>query len=227
MAKPIALSYSRLSTYEQCPKKFYSQYIAKDYPDEGDNYFFAKGKRKHDQLDNYTKAQLNAMINVIQYDEDVEGCLPLIDGIVASYSKVSSELQLAVDGGFVPTGWFGKKVMYRAIVDLEAVNETEALVIDWKTGKFREYDESPTGQLHLTAAIEFARNEKIEKVTTAYVFIEHNQTIRRVFLREDYEALVEPFLEAWKKVNAEKEWGAIQNKYCNYCLLGPKECPFK
>jgi len=227
MAKPIALSYSRLSTYEQCPLKFKSQYISKDYPDEGDNYFFKKGKRKHDQLDNYTKAQVNATINTIQYDEDVETCLPMIDTIISSYDIVASELQLAVDGSFSPCAWFGKKVMYRAIVDLEASNDDEALVIDWKTGKFREYDESPTGQLHLTAAVEFARKEKVEKVTTAYVFIEHKQTIRRVFHREDYNSLVEPFLESWKQVNAEKDWKPKQNKYCNYCLLGPKECPFK
>jgi CRISPR/Cas system-associated exonuclease Cas4 (RecB family) len=227
MAKPIALSFSRLSTYETCPLKFYSQYISKDYPDEGDNYFFKKGKRKHGQLDLYTKSQLNAMINVIQYDEDVESCLPMIDTIIASYDRVASELQLAVDGEFVPTGWFGKKVMYRAIVDLEAVKEKEAMVIDWKTGKFREYDEKPTGQLHLTAAIEFARNPNIEKVTTVYVFIEHKQTIRRTFLREDYEELVEPFYEAWKQVNSEKDWKPKHNKYCGNCLLTPKQCPYK
>jgi len=227
MSKTIALSYSRLSTYETCPLKFKSQYIDKSYPDDSDNYFFKKGKRKHDQLDNYAKSLKNALVNTIQYDEDVEKCIPLIDDIFSSFDNVSTELQLAVDGKFRPTGWFSKNVMYRAIVDLEATKKDEALVIDWKTGKFRDYDESPTGQLHLTAAIELSKNPDLKSVTTAYIFIEQMQTIRKTFLRENLEDLIAPFLEAWHKVNTEKEWAPKQNEYCKYCLLGPDVCPHK
>lgn len=222
----IALSYSRLSTFETCPRKFKAQYIDKDYPDEGDNYFFKKGQRKHQQLENYVLSLNNPMaVGTFRYDDDIEAMFPMIDKICAAMPNFTAEQKMAVDGDFKPCGWFDKSVMYRAIVDFQAKAGSLMTVIDWKTGKLREYDAKPTGQLHLTAAIMFAHHEEVTDIITSYAFIDHKQNLKTQFDRSM--ELVEPFYKAHEAVNSEKDWTPTKNEYCKYCLLTNKQCPYK
>ncbi len=215
----IALSYSRLSTYEQCPAKFKSQYIDKDYPDEGDNFHFIKGKKKHTQLENYIKCKNDPTMVSMMYDGDVLDAIPIVDRIINSGFEITAEHQLAVDKQFVPITWFSKMTMYRSICDFIAVKATKAIVGDWKTGKFRDYDGSKTGQLHLAASVVFAHKPEVEEIRTAYFFIEHKQTVQRQFTREMYEnGLLTPFYDSFVAVNEDKEFTPVKNQYCNWCL---------
>jgi CRISPR/Cas system-associated exonuclease Cas4 (RecB family) len=226
----IALSYSRLSTFERCPRKFKSQYIDKDYPDEGDNFFFKKGQRKHEQLEHYILSKGNPLAGgTMRYDDDVEAMFPMIDDICNAMPKFTAEQKLAVDMDFQPCSWFDKSTMYRAIVDFQAIAPTAKTmaVIDWKTGKYREYDATPTSQLHLTSAIMFAHHPEIERIIAAYAFIEHKQMDKTPFTCDQAGDLRQPFVEAFEAVNAEEEWAPKQNEYCKYCLLTNKQCPFK
>jgi hypothetical protein len=205
--------------------KFKAQYIDKNYPDESDNVFFKKGKRKHDQLDLYTKSKAQSVIKTHQWDTDVQGCFPLIDKFHESYDKLRSELQFAVDPNFNIVDWFSKKVMYRVIVDLEAIRDKEALVVDWKTGKVRDYADKPTGQLHLTSLMEMCKEPSVDVINTAYIFIEHKQVIKRTFDRGMIDNLKQTFFTAWETVNKEKDWEPKSNQYCRFCLL--ETCPLK
>lgn len=223
----IALSYSRLSQYELCPLKFKSMYIDKDYPDDSDNYFFKKGQRKHKQLENKVNTLVKKADEFDVYDEDVEQCFGLIYGVVDNYPKVSTELQLSVNKKFSEVDWFSRASMYRSIIDLLAIKDVEALVIDWKTGKFRDYDDSPTGQLSLNSVVLFSVNPEIEIITTSYVFIEHKKILKRKYLRSQYEELRAPFVEAFAKVNSDKKFEPKVNEYCKYCLLAKDKCKFK
>ena len=226
MAKPIALSYSRLSQAETCLKKFHSLYIAKDYPDEGENFFFIKGHRKHSQLEKYVLAKRQpAMIDTLKYDDDVEEMFPMIDKLCEAMPNFTAEQKLAVDTNFKPCGWFDSNVMYRAIVDFRAISGALMVIIDWKSGKVREYDDKETGQLHLTAAIMFAHHPEVMEATTGYAFIEHRQMLKKVFKRTD--ELEGPFFKAYEWINNVSEWEPKKNDYCKYCLLTEKECPFK
>jgi CRISPR/Cas system-associated exonuclease Cas4 (RecB family) len=226
----IALSYSRLSTFELCPRKFRAQYIDKDYPDDSDNFFFKKGQRKHKQLEHYVLSKGNPLSGgTMRFDDDVEAMFPMIDNICSAMPDFQAEQQLAVDHDFNPCDWFGKNVMYRAIVDFRAIAEAASsmTVIDWKSGKVREYDAKPTGQLHLTSAIMFSHHEAINHILAAYAFIEHRQMIKQPFYRNQHKGLMDTFFQAHEKVNAEKDWNPTQNEYCKYCLLTNKQCKFK
>lgn len=222
----IALSYSRLSTFERCPRKFKSQYLDKDYPDESDNYFFKKGQRKHEQLENYVLSRNNPLaVGTLRYDDDVEAMFPMIDSICAAMPDYAAEQKMAVDHDFKPCGWFDRSVMYRAIVDFRAKFKNLMTVIDWKSGKVREYDAAATGQLHLTAAIMFAHHEEVEKIITSYAFIEHRQNLKTTF--DNTMDLKSAFFKAHEEVNTEEEWAPKQNEYCKYCLLTNKQCKYK
>ena len=221
----IALSYSRLSTYEKCPFKFQSQYILKDYPDEGDNIHFKKGKKKHSQLENYIKCMNDPTMVKMMYDGDVIDATEIVDRLISAGFKITAEHQLAVADGFTPCTWFDRLTTFRAICDFIAERKDEAILGDWKTGKFRDYDGSKTGQLHLAAAIVFATLPHINTITTAYFYIEHKQQVLRKFTREMFENdLTIPFENAFTEVNQDSEFKATKNQYCNWCLIKDR-CP--
>ena len=217
MSKHIALSYSRLSTYELCPKKFKASYIDKNYPDESGKACFVKGKKKHSQLENYINFKVDPTIIPVRYDGDVKAASSMVDKLINNGYSISAEHQLAVDLDFNEASWFDKSVMYRAICDFIAIRGDEATIGDWKTGKFRDYDGSKTGQLHLSAAIVFSLYPNINTITAAYFFIEHKQTVMRRFTRDM--DLRTPFLESFDTVNNDKTFEPVRNSYCHWCLI--------
>lgn len=221
----ISLSYSRLSTAERCLLKFWAQYVEKNYPDEGDNWFFKKGKRKHDQLENFVLSKRQPqMIRTLRYDDDIEEMFPMIDKICTSFPNFTAEQKLAVNTKFEPCEWFDKDVMYRAIVDFNAISDIVMIIIDWKSGKVREYDDKDTGQLHLTAAIMFAHFPQIKEAITGYAFIEHRQMLKRTFTSD--QDLRTPFYKAFEWINNVTDWVPSKNDYCGYCLLTKDQCAF-
>lgn len=223
----IALSYSRLSTYEQCPHKFSRQYITKDYPDDKDNPYFIKGQKKHKQLQNYIDCKNDATQIQQRYDGDVTSALTIVDGLVKAGFNLKAECQLSVDKNWEPVSWFSKQSMYRAIVDVLGTNGEIAINGDWKTGKYRDYDGSQTGQLHLSSLIVMCHMPTIQQVKSVYWFIESKQAVPRQFSAEMKENMKVPFMMAIETVNTDKEFKACKNAFCNWCLIKTQEnkCP--
>jgi hypothetical protein len=224
----IALSYSRLSAYELCPYKFKRQYIDKNYPDDSDNPAFVRGNEMHKQCDNYIKHKTKGT-QLQPASIEVRSVKPIIDGIITRYNKVFAEQKLALNSNFTCCDWFSKATIYRSIIDMLAINKETAVIIDFKSGKVRKYDNKPTGQLHLTACFIFALFPKVKQISTAYLFLDHRKTISKVFKRDEYDILKKTFMGMLIKVNTEKEWPRTKNKYCIWCKLDDcKYCvPFK
>jgi len=222
----IALSYSRLSDYENCPRKFKSKYLTKTYPNDPNNPYFIRGSAIHKQLEDYANARISGR-DPSPLSDDIARAGNIIEGVVKGYSIIYTEQQIAVDKDFNSVEWFSKQAYYRAIFDLVAIEQSKALIIDWKSGKVRDYDDSDTGQLHLSSGILMSIKPQIEEVTTAYAFVEHNQTIARKFTRDQLSDLIAPFHKAHAEVNRDKEFLPIKNKYCYFCEIPPHECEYK
>jgi hypothetical protein len=106
-----------------------------------------------------------------------------------------------------------------------AFKHDEALVADFKSGKVRNYDDKPTGQLHMSAFFIFCLYPKVNKITTSYLFLDHKQTITRVFYREEFEIMRKTFINAFTTVNNDKEFKPTVNQYCYWCKL--EDCIYK
>lgn len=223
----IALSYSRLSDFETCPLKFKAKYITKDYPDDSNNPAFVKGAQIHKQLEDFVNGLHNNASTTV--GTIANSIVPMLVKLFeATGGQLFPEKQLAVNHDWQACDWFDKPsiVKYRAIIDaLAFLDHRSLLVIDYKTGKVRPYEDSETSQLRLTAVMLFNLYPKIEVITCSYMFLEHKKTIKAEFHRKDLEAMQKPFDEAHAKVNAEKEFPFKKNKYCNWCEY--KECPVK
>lgn len=222
----IALSYSRLSTYQNCPRKFKLQYLDKAFPDDSNNPNFVRGNRVHGQLENYVM-WLNAdkSFEKPAMCAEAQNVIALINNVYEEYTSVLPEQQLCLDKNWNKTGWYAKNAYLRAILDVIAFKPGKGLILDYKTGKVRDYDQYG-GQLHLNAAMLFAIEPEIQIIDVAYLFVDHKQTVKVHFDRSQFEEFKTHFIAQHVKVNSETEWNPQINQYCKWCPATKEQCPF-
>lgn len=222
----IALSYSRLSTYQNCPRKFKLQYLDKAFPDDSNNPNFVRGNRVHGQLENYVM-WLNAdkSFEKPKMCTEAQNVIPLIDTVYEAYTTVLPEQQLCLNKNWEKVGWYDKSAYLRAILDVIAFKPNKGLILDYKTGKVRGYDQYG-GQLHLNAAMLFAIEPDILEIDVAYLFVDHKQTVKVHFDRSQFEEFKAHFIGQHEKVNAETEWPSTINQYCKWCPATKAQCQF-
>lgn len=159
MSKPVAWSYSALSTFESCPKKYYHLRVVKDVKD-GDSEDAAEGKKIHDAM----------------YKRVIKGTpLPMeyqhFERIAKSFANLkgdkNGELKLALNKALEPVDFFARDVWVRAVADLTIQTEDTLLIVDWKTGK----QKNDYTQLKLTAAVLAPRVPQINRFVMAFAWL--------------------------------------------------------
>lgn len=222
----IALSHSRLSTYRSCARKFKLQYLDKAFPDDSDNPNFVRGNRVHGQLENYVMWKNSGeSFEKPKMCAEAQNAIPIIESVYQSYTSVLPEQQLCLDVDWNKVGWYAKNAYLRAILDVIAFKPGKGLILDYKTGKVRDYDEYG-GQLHLNAAMLFAIEPEIQVIDVAYLFVDHKQTIKVQFKRDQYEEFKAHFIAEHLQVNNETEWAPKINQYCKWCAATKEQCPY-
>lgn len=172
-----AWSYSSITLYEQCPKKYYHLRVAKDIKEpesEAMNY----GKDLHLAAEEYIRdgKPLPAKYAYIQEMLDKLKALP---GEKLCENKLAVKI---VDGcKLAPCDFFDKNVWYRGIADLIILDREnkEARIIDYKTGKSAKY--ADTKQLKLLAATVFTHYPEITVIKAGLLFV-----VSKEFIKEEY-----------------------------------------
>lgn len=222
----IPLSYSKYNVYNNCPLQFKAKYIDKVYPDESDNPHFIRGSEIHKQCENAAKAIINGK-DLPPMNSTAVNAVPIIQKLRKRFTTIVPEKQIAVDKNWRESSWFDNSTaFYRIILDLTCYNETECVVIDWKTGKVRDYD-GKGGQLHLGAAILFNLIPSLQNITAAFLFLEHKHTISVSFTRDELPDLTSYFENLHANINADKDLKPTPHKYCYFCKLTSEYCVYK
>lgn len=229
----IALSWSRLSDYNQCPLKFKLKYIDKpaNFKEDFDKSpHLVRGSNVHKKLEDYvvqktSDGQLEVKITSLP---EVEATKPFVDRYIDNYDVVIPETQIAINKDWQRVEWFSRDAYYRAIFDLIAIRKSDVSIIDYKTGKIRDYDGGPSGkgQLHLSAAISFHLWDDVPEVNTVYAYVDHKQTMPLSFKRDQAQELREHFDAEHAKVNADKEFRPQVNEFCKWCPATRAQCPY-
>lgn len=222
----IALSHSRLSTYQNCPRKFKLQFLDKAFPDDSDNPNFVRGNRIHEQLEHYVMwKNAGESFDKPPLATEAKNAIPIIENIYESFTSVLPEQKLCIDKNWNKVGWFDGRAYLRAILDLIAFKPGHGLICDYKTGKVREYH-GFGGQLHMNAAMLFAVEPDLEIIDVAYLFVDHKQTVKVRFTRDQYDEFRAHFDKQHEIVNSETEWAPKINKYCKWCPATRHQCEF-
>ncbi len=225
-----ALSWSRLSDFQQCPRKFQHKYVLKtpNFTIQEDSPHLLRGTNVHAALEKYIILLNDGKTDIPPSSlPEVESTKPLIQSFVKHYPSVMPEQQVSVRQDWKQTGWFDKDSYYRAIYDLVALSSTNAIIGDFKTGKFKDYSEDGPGQLELSATIGLNMWPDIPKVDTMYIYVDHKKTISRSFTQaEDKERLTVHFTEMHEIVNAEVNFDPKSNEFCKWCPATKLQCQY-
>lgn len=229
----IALSWSRLSDYHQCPLKFKLKYLEKHHlfkEESTTSPHLVRGSNVHKALENYViQSTSNGELEVkITSLPEVEATKPFVDRFLTNYTTVIPETQIAINRNWERVEWFSKDAYYRAILDLIALRPSDVAIIDYKTGKMRDYDGGPSGkgQLHLSGAISLHLWPEIPEVTTTYAYVDHKQTISKKFTQADRQELREHFDEEHNRVNSDTKFRPTVNEFCKWCPTTRDMCPY-
>ena len=227
----LALSWSRISDYRQCPGKFKLKYIDKapnfQMKDEDKSIHLVRGQNVHKQFDDYVLAKLAGQIPNPTMPE-VIATIPLVDKIMENYN-VFPENQIAIDENFNRVEWFSKQAYFRVIYDLIGFGK-DLLLVDYKTGKFNDYSGSMNelGQLHMAAVIGMAIWPEYKQSSSIYVYVDHKKTIPCIFNRkESLDHMKKTLIKEHELINADTEFKMKKNKFCIWCDATPEQCSHK
>ena len=208
-------SYSSLSLFQQCPKKYYHLRVVKDCKDpETDAIRY--GKLLHEAAEFYIKngVPLPAQFSFIQ---------PQLDRlkVLGEGGQFLCEYKMGLTRDLEPCDFFAKDVWWRGVADLIIVKDKKAYVLDYKTGKSSRY--ADTKQLEIMSLALFKHMPQIERIKAGLLFV-----VADDFVKVDYEGSqqAEPWvkwLNETKQLEAAYEngvWNPKPNFSCkNYCAV--------
>ena len=221
----IALSWSRLSTYKQCPLKFHLQFISKSFKEEEKSIHLIKGEQLHKQLEDYVIAKNGGAAMPLGFSPEVRETLPYVDKLFSLYEQVHPEAQIACTADWKPTEWFSKDAGWRAIWDVVGLSPQTCFIGDYKSGRIYPYGDG-YGQLHLSAVIALERFDTVPVVNAAYIYIEHRKVTPIRVTRKELPQVQDHFDKEFEKVQMEKNWDPTPNEYCKYCQATRAQCKF-
>lgn len=181
--KTFSWSYSKLKNYESCPYRYYRISVKKDVQ-EPESEALVWGSQVHQnfaRLIDSEKLPESPDDPMYEYAPHIEKVLELKRrGLV-----VRTEQKYAITKDFTPCEYFASSAWYRAVVDVEIIASTKALILDWKTGKIVE--DSP--QLALSAVCMFVHYPDLQKVGSSFVWLKEDAETREDFERSDIPAI--------------------------------------
>jgi hypothetical protein len=210
LSKPIAWSYSRITSYEQCPKKFWHLSVAKDFK-EPESEQMRYGNRVH-------KALEKRITNGTPLPTDLGYIEPVVAKFANATGEKFAEQQLAINQEFQPTGWFSSDTWGRAIIDLAIVNGERALLVDWKTGKMSD----DFTQQRMAACLFFIFHPQVQVIDLMYYWIADKKPTTESLKREDAKHIWSAFLRRVRKYTAAHEQTEFPPRPSGLCK---KHCP--
>ena len=222
MSNPMPLSFSRLSTFEQCPAQFDYLYVSKrvqNTMNEASEY----GDRVHKVLEAKGNGSLDESTLSLEGKQSLERWGPLVEKITSRSGEKLFEHQMAVNRQLQPVDWFAKDVWIRSIADVLVVDGDTAYCLDYKTGKVKE---NPT-QLQLFAAMVMWHYPQVTKVKTSFIWLKFDEVTNATYERRFLDSLWRALEPRFDMVQEVIDLGVFKTKPSGLCPWCPAKgfCP--
>jgi CRISPR/Cas system-associated exonuclease Cas4 (RecB family) len=209
-------SYSSLTSYETCPRRFYLTRISKQVSEQQTDAT-RHGNEVHQALEKYVGGSAGLPEKYSSYK-------PVADKLRAAEGNKLLEYKFGLTKALTPTTFFGKDVWVRGVLDVCIVQEKKAVVLDYKTGK-RKLD---TDQLRLFAGAALSLWSYVKEVKTGYIWLQTNQMDTEVFKPDQKYEIFQDFsarVHRMEKSQESGEWPARPSGLCkNWCPVGKALC---
>lgn len=231
MAAPfLAWSYSRLHTFEECPKQLWHNAVApRGHPDRipyEQNVHQAAGE----EVDNALTARVQSNTPLPEKFQKYE---PMMQVLTSAPGSKIAQLELALDQSMQPCGsrdW--DRCWVRIKIDYANIRGEKAYFIDYKNGQVNVDDR----QLKLYAIGGFHTFPELQVIDTSYAWLKHGFTSDATYQRRELGDLWAEFLptvERMQVAHKNNHWparpegktlgGVSVCKWCNVNKAG--KCP--
>lgn len=215
MARPvIAWSYSALSMFENCPRKYWAVKIKKVDDTNAKNY---EGDQDHQSIENFFKHN-HALT------EKMQGLLPVFTRLQAAPGEQYVEHSMTLTNQLVPCRWNDwDNAWVRGAGDYVKVHGNTAIYFDWKSGKVNK---NIADQVDLTSLLLFRHFPQVEIVKGAMYFYNHDKLVPHTTRKSDEGLLWNGWftrVQALEQAKLEDNWPATPNPLCGWCPY--KACP--
>ena len=211
-------SYSALTAFETCPKRFQLTRVTKQVG-EKQTEATIWGNKVHKALELFAKGKEPLPPELKEYER-------YVNKILSYEGKRVIEERVALTKDFRQTKWMAKDVWVRGIIDIGVVGSETAYLLDWKTGKHRPDND----QLKLFAALAFAMYPWINKVVTGFIWLKVSKFDKQQFTREQLPEIWSEFLPRLSRVAVaydQDKWLPKPSGLCkNWCPVGRSLCEF-
>lgn len=202
----MIFAHTNLASFELCPKQFQHKYVLKDLPKEAPSPALLEGRNAHqafeDRLKNLTPLP-KAFASYEPY------CL-----VLEPY-KPQPEMSLAMTIDGQPTGFWDKGAWLRGKIDLPLVQEPNAVLLDWKTGKKREDPD----ELEIFGLLFRANFPLVKQVSGYYIWLKEG----KVGQMHDLSSFAEKFEQVRKRTERVEAaikadfFPPIESWACSFC----------
>ena len=206
-------SFSRIKSFEQCPKQFYHMKVAKDYH-ESETEAMRYGTEAHLVAEEYIRDG-KPVPSKFSYMNEV------LEALNRRRGNKLTEIKMGLDVNLEPCEFKAKNVWWRGIADLVILDGEKAWVVDYKTSKSANYADK--GQLELMAMATFKHFPNVTKVYAGLFFVIAKKVVKEVYKKEDSDSLwAKWFLKYGRMKTGYKEniWNARPSGLCKrYCAV--------
>jgi hypothetical protein len=209
-------SYSSISLFQQCPRKYHRLRIVKDIVEPPQEHLL------------YGTAVHRAAEEFIRDDKDLppkfEMFKPQLTLMKVLKGDKYCEYEMGIRKDFTPCAFDDPDVWLRGIVDLLVVGSDSARIIDYKTSKSSKY--ADTKQLELLSLLVFKHFPNVKKIKAALLFLVSQDLVRAKYTEEQQSVAWIRWLDIVKSLEAAMKvdvWNPKPNFTCRkFCAV--KDC---
>ena len=209
-------SFSKISTYKTCPRKFKYCYIDKVKKNKIDMTALLKGGAVHSILENYPEKSTHKLAPKYQHivDEFIQTDL----GKKYLNEESIREFGFGLTEDLTPTIYSDKSAIFRGWVDYICTIDDLLYICDWKSGKAKDPKWQEYDQLMFYAIYFFQRYEKIDRIKISYVYVEHKDCENDILLERKYlDNYKKDLLDSISKIEMDEVFDKKPSLLCEYC----------
>ena len=212
MSSKYTWSYSSISLFQQCPRKYHRLRIVKDIVEPPQQHLIY-GTEVHEAAENYVCKDKSL-------DPKYGFLKPTLDALKSLPGMKLCEYEMGITKEFKPCGFYDENVWFRGIADLLVIDEDRAHLVDYKTSKSSQYADRK--QLELLALLVFKHFPHVESIKAGLVFVVAEDLVKAAYTQEVQEkawAKWLPEIQRLEKAMETNVWNPVPNFTCR------KFCP--
>jgi hypothetical protein len=218
-----AWSFSTWKSFQKCKHTVYLDKVAKApkkpiESTEDREHPLLRGNRVHDAAEAYVTEEVELIPELRKFAEELEHL-----GILYDEGMVEVEQPWAFTSDWKTTNWSSADAWVRAKLDafVRYLNNTHAVIVDYKTGKLWGNEVSHNLQGQIYAIMAFIKYPDLEYVTVEFWYTDQNEITTKHYTRDQALKFLKTWTQRGNAVTSEIKFLANpSNIACKWCSFG-------